>query len=168
VYTGGKHIGDTANESNVSVNYDYSKAYGGLGHASLQSSAGATGAHSEAFSATSESRQGKTDAGSLVSDDASFEKQYKDQELRVEVRAPPGKLGVVIDTPYGSSPIVHAIKDSSVLADELRIGDRLVSVDGEDTSNMSAIKVSRLIASKRFAEVRTLVFLRTSTGSSIE
>jgi C-terminal processing protease CtpA/Prc len=33
-------------------------------------------------------------------------------------------------------PVVHAIKDTSVLGDRVRVGDRLLAVDGEDCTAM--------------------------------
>ena len=102
----------------------------------------------------------KMDA-SLFSDDASFEKQYCDQEQNIEVHAPAGKLGVVIDTPVGGfTPVVHAIKDSSVLADKVRVGDQLLSVDDIDVTLFSSVEVSRLISSRAHQPSRVLLFLR--------
>lgn len=102
---------------------------------------------------------------SLFTDDESFERLYgsqKDEDERIELIVPPGKLGVVIDTPLSGIPYVHAIKDSSVLFGQVAIGDKLISVDGIDTTAMSAIKVSKLISSKAENQ-RTLVFHRTPT-----
>jgi C-terminal processing protease CtpA/Prc len=101
---------------------------------------------------------------SLFQDDASFEKQYREQEERIEIDAPAGKLGVVIDTPVGGVPLVHAIKDTSILADQVRVGDQLVSVDDVDTTQLSAIEVSKLISSRANNPSRILVFIRLSGG----
>jgi len=100
---------------------------------------------------------------SLLTDDDSFEQMYvgkKDE--RIEVIVPAGKLGVVIDRPLSGVPMVHAIKDTSIIFDKVRIGDKLISVDGEDTTKMSAVKVSKLISSKAQNPQRVLVFLRPS------
>ena len=59
---------------------------------------------------------------------------------------------VVIDTP-GGVPLVHAIKDTSILADKVRVGDQLVSVDDIDTTQLSAIEVSKLISSRLFYSI---------------
>ena len=74
--------------------------------------------------------------------------------------APAGSLGVVLGNPSGY-PVVHAIKDTSVIIDEIEIGDRLISVDGQDTTGMSAIRVSSLIGSKAMNPRRLLVFTRS-------
>jgi C-terminal processing protease CtpA/Prc len=98
---------------------------------------------------------------SLFSDDASFEQQFAQPEERFDVVAPAGKLGMVIDTPNGGSPVVHAIKDTSVLSDRVRVGDRLLSVDGDDCTAMTAMQVSKLISLKSEKPARVLVFSRS-------
>eukprot|EP00546_Thalassionema_frauenfeldii_P017544 CAMPEP_0178896896 /NCGR_PEP_ID=MMETSP0786-20121207/1440_1 /TAXON_ID=186022 /ORGANISM="Thalassionema frauenfeldii, Strain CCMP 1798" /LENGTH=326 /DNA_ID=CAMNT_0020567375 /DNA_START=22 /DNA_END=1003 /DNA_ORIENTATION=- len=104
---------------------------------------------------------------SLFADDASFERQFTNQmDERVEVVAPAGKLGMVIDTPSGGVPVVHAIKNSSVLANEIMVGDRLISVDDEDTTEYTAVQVSKLISQKEKQEKRILTFLRTKAPSN--
>ena len=97
---------------------------------------------------------------SVFSEDNSFEAMYNEEE-EIIVKAPAGKLGIVIDTPSAGVPVVHAIKDTSVLANSVRIGDKLVSVDGEDTTTLSAIRVSKLIASKAQNPERVMVFMRS-------
>jgi C-terminal processing protease CtpA/Prc len=112
---------------------------------------------------TSQSKLGLSQMGeSIFSDDASFEEQYNESEeiLPFEITVPAGKLGMVIDTPNGGFPIVHAIKDTSILADRVRVGDRLVSVDGQDCTTMSALQVSKLISLKSGQTARVLVFVR--------
>jgi C-terminal processing protease CtpA/Prc len=102
----------------------------------------------------------------LFADDASFEQQFQDPEERFDVVAPAGKLGMVIDTPNGGMPVVHAIKDTSVLAEEVRVGDRLLSVDGEDCTGMTAMQVSKLISLKSEKPARVLVFARSAANSN--
>jgi hypothetical protein len=113
-------------------------------------------------------------------DDQSFERLYADidedddggaaQRLssdiasRVkpfEVRAPPGKLGMVVDTPNGGVPVVRAIKSDSVLSGSVQVGDRLISVDHRDVTNMNALEVSSLISLKQH-QTRLLIFCRLS------
>lgn len=98
---------------------------------------------------------------SLFADDASFEQQFAEPEQRFDVVAPAGKLGMVIDTPNGGMPVVHAIKDTSVLADRVRVGDRLLSVDEEECTAMTAMQVSKLISLKSEKPARVLVFARS-------
>ena len=63
----------------------------------------------------------------------------------MEVFAPPGKLGVVIDTPDIGPPIVYSIKDSSCIADKIQVGDKLFAVDDEDVRDMTAIKAAKAV-----------------------
>lgn len=78
----------------------------------------------------------------------------------IDVFAPPGKLGVVIDTPDDNAPVVHAVKDTSPIVDQVRVGDKLVAVDDEDVRAMTAIKVSKLISKKSTQETRKLTIIR--------
>jgi C-terminal processing protease CtpA/Prc len=97
----------------------------------------------------------------------SFEDAYRGpagnvKEELIHVFAPPGKLGVVIDTPDDGAPVVHAVKDSSVIADKIDVGDKLVAVDDEDVRAMTAIKVSKLISRKSANPSRKLSIIRTT------
>lgn len=84
------------------------------------------------------------------------------KEEVIEINAPAGKLGVVIDTPDDGAPVVHAVKDSSVIADQIQVGDKLVAVDDEDVRSMTAIKVSKLISKKSANPSRKLTIIRTT------
>eukprot|EP00934_Nitzschia_sp_Nitz4_P007555 Nitzschia sp. Nitz4//scaffold235_size30605//16350//17964//NITZ4_007976-RA/size30605-augustus-gene-0.18-mRNA-1//-1//CDS//3329543456//7545//frame0 len=79
---------------------------------------------------------------------------------RFEVQAPAGKLGMVIAT-HGSLPVVHAMEPSSVLADRVRIGDVLLSIDGIYCTGKAAVDVSRLIGKKSNQPARHMVFARS-------
>lgn len=114
---------------------------------------------------------------SVFADDMSFEQQYADEDEAMldgavdasrrpkpfEVRAPPGLLGMVIDTPNGGVPVVRAIKPDSILTGRVLIGDRLISVDHQDVTSMSALEVSNLI-SVRSNRQRLLVFVRLANN----
>eukprot|EP00590_Aulacoseira_subarctica_P007386 CAMPEP_0172434366 /NCGR_PEP_ID=MMETSP1064-20121228/70593_1 /TAXON_ID=202472 /ORGANISM="Aulacoseira subarctica , Strain CCAP 1002/5" /LENGTH=548 /DNA_ID=CAMNT_0013182579 /DNA_START=606 /DNA_END=2252 /DNA_ORIENTATION=- len=98
-----------------------------------------------------------------VSSDGSFDQAFEaiaPDEQRVVVMAPPGKLGVVIDTFDNGEPGVNSIRDDSVLRDQLKVGDILVEFDGVDTTEMTALQVSTLIGEKSKNPVRKLVFVR--------
>lgn len=113
---------------------------------------------------------------SVFADDVSFEQQYADEDEAMldggeagrrpkpfEVRAPPGMLGMVIDTPNGGVPVVRAIKPDSILTGRVQIGDRLISVDHQDVTSMTALEVSNLISVKSNRQ-RLLVFVRLTNG----
>jgi C-terminal processing protease CtpA/Prc len=94
------------------------------------------------------------------------ESQLRDsgiQEQVIDIIAPAGKLGVVIDTPDDGAPVVHAVKDTSVIADQIQVGDKLVAVDDEDVRSMTAIRVSKLISKKSNNPSRKLTIIRTVT-----
>jgi len=87
------------------------------------------------------------------------------QEEFLEIYAPSGKLGLVIDTPHTSNaPVVHAIKDTCPIRNEIYVGDSLVAVDDVDVRDMSAQQVSTLIGRKSGQERRKLTIVRTSRG----
>jgi len=98
-----------------------------------------------------------------MSDEDSFEKAFAPQEERIVIMAPPGKLGVVIDTFDNGAPGVNAIRDDSVLKDQLQVGDVLVEFDGVDTTEMTALQVSTLIGERSKNPVRKLAFVRNRT-----
>jgi hypothetical protein len=100
----------------------------------------------------------------VPADDDTFEAQYGLDE-QFEVLAPPGVLGLILETNNDGVPTINKIKESSALADQVQIGDRLLSVDGIDVSIMLASDVSRLIASRKDAPIRKFVFTRPMKGT---
>jgi hypothetical protein len=113
---------------------------------------------------------GQMGGPSLIEDDASFEELYGDVDDtshpdRFEVDVPPGKLGMVVDTPNYGIPQVHAIKEDSVLVGRVKVGDRLMHVDLIDVTRMSAIEVSNLIH-KKSKSARVLGFARKASPSN--
>lgn len=117
-----------------SQHYDYQRVYGGMGDSSQSLS-------------TSTDNQ------------SSSQQLYDSNDEKIVVVAPSGSLGVVIGNPTGC-PAVHAIKETSPILEFIQIGDKLISVDGVDTTAMSAIRVSSLIGSKAMNPQRILVFAR--------
>jgi C-terminal processing protease CtpA/Prc len=149
------------------MDYDYSKAYGG-GDGTVSSAGGTFGSQSLHQSALDPRKAAATGAAlGSFDDDASFEAHYRTsganaREEILHVFAPPGKLGVVIDTPDDGAPIVHAVKDSSVIYGRVQVGDKLVAVDDEDVRTMTAVKVSKLISRKSSNPSRKLTIVRTT------
>lgn len=87
------------------------------------------------------------------------------QEEMLEIYAPSGRLGLVIDTPSSEdTPVVHAIKDTCPIRDQIYVGDKLVAVDDEDVRNFTAMEVSRLIGNKSGQDRRKLTIIRASGG----
>ena len=153
----------------ATVDYDYSKAYGGGGDTSVSSAGGTFGSQTHANAAGGATLGASTlgtNGGPLDSGYPGNGAQFRGamgnvREELIDIYAPPGKLGVVIDTPDDGAPVVHAVKDSSVIADKLQVGDKLVAVDDEDVRSMTAIKVSKLISRKSANASRKLSIIRT-------
>lgn len=152
----------------ATVDYDYSKAYGGGGDTSVSSAGGTFGSrtHTDAAGGAATLSMGGTASGASGPVGGETGSQFRGQnaavrEELIDIYAPPGKLGVVIDTPDDGAPVVHAVKDSSVIADKLQVGDKLVAVDDEDVRSMTAIKVSKLISRKSANASRKLSIIRT-------
>jgi hypothetical protein len=163
-----------SNNTSVGDNYDYTNQYGrqmrdpvSVENSSAQRDrmTSADFTQMSGSNSASVSKLGRV-GENLFADDASFEQQFAEPEERFDVIAPAGKLGMVIDTPAGCSPIVHAIKETSVLAHKVRVGDRLLSVDDEDCTGMTAMQVSKLISLKSEKPARVLTFARSATNAS--
>ncbi len=104
-----------------------------------------------------------TESGvSIFSEDPTFDQIYETNvhEEMLDIFAPAGKLGVVIDTPNEGAPVVHAVKDSSPIVGKIQVGDKLVAVDDDDVRTMTAIKVSKLLSQRSNNEVRKLTVVR--------
>jgi len=85
------------------------------------------------------------------------------KEVMVELYAPAGILGLVIDAPaHSPSPIIHAIKDTCPIKKQVYVGDKLVAVDDVDVRGMSATEVSYLIGLKSGQDRRKLTIIRTA------
>jgi len=160
---------------------DYHGVYGGADN-SIVSSVGATLSSQTQKSRFSGTHPGlfPNSGGSIyTADDQSFEQYFRNQqevperqEEILEVFAPAGKLGVVIDTPNNGVPMVHNIKESCPIKDQLQVGDRLIAVDDEDVRNMTAVMVSKLISLKSSNETRKFtvgraVLVGNGTNSAI-
>ena len=159
-------IGLYGDQSIATQDYDYSKAYGSQ---SVTSSAGGTFGSAAIIGAAAPPVA--NDAPSLFSKDTSFDALYGSAQPNddardeyIDVYCPPGKLGVVIDTPDNGAPVVHAVKDSSVVADQIKVGDKVVALDDEDVRSFTAIKVSKMISRKSANPTRKLTLLRTVTN----
>lgn len=106
--------------------------------------------------------RGASGAGAGAAGAGIYREDSNVKEEIIEIDAPAGKLGVVIDTPDDGAPVVHAVKDSSVIADQICVGDKLIAVDDEDVRSMTAIKVSKLISKKSGNPSRKLTIVRTT------
>ncbi|KAL7458419.1 hypothetical protein ACHAWC_009996, partial [Mediolabrus comicus] len=118
-------------------------------HATSQRSA-ARSAYSYSFgegSSVSSQRQMTVESGS---EDSTVEDTIKQSEAKRACRtvyAPAGKLGIIVDSST-EGPVVHSLKDGSPLVGNVFIGDLIVAVDDEDTSDWSAHFLTKLVARK--------------------
>ncbi len=87
------------------------------------------------------------------------EEPLSSNRKKVNMLAPPGKLGIIIDT-CSEGPIVHNIKDGSALEGLIFKGDLIVAVDDEDTTEWSAHYLTKLVA-KKSNLTRKITVLRT-------
>eukprot|EP00934_Nitzschia_sp_Nitz4_P008123 Nitzschia sp. Nitz4//scaffold235_size30605//21089//22425//NITZ4_007978-RA/size30605-augustus-gene-0.20-mRNA-1//-1//CDS//3329543462//8113//frame0 len=87
-------------------------------------------------------------------------------EGQYEVVAPAGKLGMVITTPEGGMPEVHSIDDTSPVADRVQVGDKLISVDGEDCTELTAVAASKLISQNSEKHARVFIFAKPQEDQS--
>jgi hypothetical protein len=95
----------------------------------------------------------------VQTDDDTLDAQYVIED-RIEVDAPPGMLGLVLEEDSEGIASVYDMKELSPLADRVQIGDKLVSVDDVDVSAMPVHDVMNLIASRQANHVRRLIFSR--------
>merc|ERR1740121_391464 len=77
----------------------------------------------------------------------------------VEVKAPPGRLGLEISTAVGPIPVIHGVKPSSVLKRRIKPLDLLLAIDDEDITKMSAFEIMKMMKLKSFRN-RNLTLLR--------
>jgi hypothetical protein len=150
----------TADETVGTTDYDYSKAYAASGNFSLSDAGGTIGSRTRQTAADLMPQSGNN---TIYSEDPTYNEAVYERSGReeiIDVYAPAGKLGVVIDTPNDGAPIVHAVKDSSPIADKIQVGDKLVAVDDQDVRTMTAIQVSKLISKKSVNASRKMTVIR--------
>ena len=61
--------------------------------------------------------------------------------------APPGRLGVVIDTTK-DGPVVYQVKDDSPMLGQIFPGDRMMTIDDIDTRGLRASQITQIMAEK--------------------
>ena len=81
---------------------------------------------------------------------------YEEQRIERVCTAPPGKLGVVIDTTK-MGPVVYQVKDESPLKGLVFPGDRIIRVDDIDTRGMTASNITKIMARKADLQRRITV-----------
>ena len=100
-------------------------------------------------------------------DSTNFHSEKDSDFEHITVVASSGVLGIVIDNPTRTTPVVHAIKETSILNGRVHVGDLLMSVDEVDCRGMTAVAVSKLIGSRSQNPTRTLRLLRGATLADV-
>ena len=172
------------NQTVGTMDYDYAVAYGGIGGGggagdhSLSDAGGTLGSRTRQTGADGMEEEDAppptmmmappsgSGGNTVFSEDPTFDQVYEDvREILLDVYAPAGKLGVVIDTPNDGAPMIHAVKETSPIVDKVRVGDKLVAVDDVDVRAMTAMKVSKLISKKGNNPSRKLTIIRHERGA---
>ena len=80
--------------------------------------------------------------------DSTSSHQFVHQFVR-ELIAPPGKLGIIINSAEDDGPaVVFQVRNTSPLVNLIHVEDRIVGIDDIDTSEMKASDVTSIMARK--------------------
>jgi hypothetical protein len=104
------------------------------------------------------------DDGSLFLEKGLYPQHHTQRTTTLSVTLPSGKVGMVLNTPpegTWSAPVIYQIKPNCPVKDQVCVGDRLLSVDNEDVSYMSAVEASRCLSGKVNQPRRELLLART-------
>jgi len=83
------------------------------------------------------------------------------KKTKVNVFAPPGKLGIILaNKADAKGTVVSGVRTSSVLVEKISPGDRIIAIDGEDVSRMTVSEITTIMARKSEFE-RILTVLTT-------
>jgi hypothetical protein len=80
------------------------------------------------------------------------------REGTYDVFAPSGPIGIVVDTSK-EGPAVHSLKSTSPLLGLINPGDLIIALDDEDTRDMTAASLTRLMAKKSRQKERKITLL---------
>jgi hypothetical protein len=83
-------------------------------------------------------------------------------EIHVDVYAPPGKLGLILDDSPGGGggAMIYTCKEGSALQSKVQYGDVIIAVNDKDVQHMTAIQVSKLLAKKSGHRLRKISIVR--------
>ena len=69
---------------------------------------------------------------------------------RYDIEAPRrGQLGIIVKGSLRNGPTVYAVKDYSPLFGEIHVGDRIIEIEGVDTTQSSLIEILKLLKAKK-------------------
>jgi hypothetical protein len=102
-----------------------------------------------------------------VKEDMTNVKEYK----TIDIIAPPGKLGFILVNPVPPEPMgpsfVYNIRNDSPLISLLQLEDKILALDDEDVTDLSAESLSKLLVSKSSVTTRKITILRESKADVI-
>ena len=75
-----------------------------------------------------------------------------------DIEAPPGKMGIVIDTTL-EGPMIHTVKPGGPMAGKMFAGDIIVKINGEETKAMNSTAINAIMV-KTSGSTRYLTVLR--------
>lgn len=75
-----------------------------------------------------------------------------------DVFAPPGPIGIVVDTTK-DGPAVHSLKRTSPMLGLINAGDLIIALDDVDTRGMTAATLTQLMAKKATQKERKITLL---------
>jgi hypothetical protein len=99
----------------------------------------------------------REDKDQVVSRRASYDSILRKPGL-YDVFAPPGPIGIVVDTTQ-NGPAVHSLKNTSPMLGLIAPGDLIVGLDDGDTRGMTAATLTRLMAQKANQKERKITLL---------
>jgi hypothetical protein len=144
------------------VDYDYAAAFRGGADRSLSDVPHGPWVDTQTKTAATPAGSGNK----IFSYDPTFDQAYVGMhEVLLDVYAPAGKLGVIIDTPGDGALMIHFIKEGSSMAKKVRVGFLLVAVDDNNVRAMPAVKMSKLISTKAKNLLRKFTIIRQERGS---
>lgn len=104
-----------------------------------------------------------TGTGDSTVDDQTTDFSARPNLISRTVIAPPGKLGIVIDTTL-EGPVVHKVNPGSPLEGHVYPGDIIVAIDDVDTRAMSATAITSLMVKTANQERRLTVLSEDGEG----
>ena len=103
-----------------------------------------------------------------VAGESKYDEADPTSEGYVIAFAPAGPLGFALESPDASSMVVHSIKSTSPLVDQVKMGDKLIGVDDVDVRNLSPTRIVNLLATRKTNMWRKLTLVRRgATVSSL-
>eukprot|EP00977_Amphora_coffeiformis_P011750 scaffold2868_cov171-Amphora_coffeaeformis.AAC.3 len=109
------------------------------------SSTGAAAAATGATAGATSTAAAAADAPSLAPDDSrSIYTTRRGPMVLRDIQAPPGKLGIVIDTSL-EGPVVHKVNENSPLLGKIFTGDIITCINGIDTRAMKASAITGIM-----------------------